>query len=190
MKYIKYFENIEDMKVEVLTSDQFEKLYFKIYPNQVDLSSIIKYFDWNNLSSIFSTPKHSESIRLITAYNDKDILGICFFAWWELSNQYSISYVSTNKNYLRSGISKKLLDKTFQYFSEAYPDEELNFSGYSIDGWKYLHKNVVELAKKYNIKLKERAIHYVTDWNDEKRHLYDKSREEINKLYGYEYYPY
>ena len=43
----------------------------------------------------------------------------------------------------------------------------------------------------YNIKLKERAIHYVTgNWDDEKRELYDKSREEINKLYSYEYYPY
>jgi hypothetical protein len=190
MKYIKYFENIENIKVEVLTADQFEKLYLKIYPNQIDLNHLIKYFYWDDLTSIFSSPKHSESIRLITAYNDKDILGICLIAWWEMSKHYSISYLSTNTNYLKMGISKKLLDKTFQYFSETYPNDELNFSGYSIEGWKYLHKNVVELAKKYHIKLKERAIHYITDWNDEKRQLYDKSREEINKLYGYEYYPY
>lgn len=65
-----------------------------------------------------------------------------------------------------------------------YPNEILNFTGYSIDGWSYLHKRILELSKKYNEKIREKAIEYVTDWNDEDRELFNKSREEIKKIYG------
>lgn len=184
MKYIKYFENIKNIKVEVLTSDEFRDLYFKIYPNQVNLHDLIHYFSWNSAVPYSGDKKHRETLRLITAYNDKDILGVCLFAWWMLSNDYSISFLSTNKNYFNQGISKMILEELFKYFSKTYPNEILIFTGYSIDGWSYLHKRILELSKKYNVKIRERAIEYVTDWNDEKRELFNKSREEIKKIYG------
>jgi hypothetical protein len=188
MKYIKQFENIKNIKVEVLTADEFRDLYFKIYPEQVNLNDLIHYFSWNNLSGMYGGERHEKSIRLVTAYNDKDILGICFFAWWMSSENYAISYLSTNKNYFRQGISKLLLEEMFKYFSKTYPEDVLTFSGYSIDGWLYLRKKILELSNKYNVEIKEKPVEYVTDWSDKNKNIYDKSKKEIKKMYGYETY--
>ena len=199
MKYLKLYENLTNYKVEVLTSEEFNKLYFKIYPRQTNLKDKIHYFDWH-FDSCLGDKKHRDSIRLITAYNKKDILGICFIAWWSSGDHYAVSYLSTNKDYFQMGISKRILDVLFKYFSETYPDDIMYWSGYSIDGWKYLHPKILELSKKYNVKTKEKAIEYptkwdkdtgefVTKWDDESHELFDKSREEIEKIYGsYESY--
>jgi aspartyl/asparaginyl-tRNA synthetase len=80
----------------------------------------------------------------------------------------------------------------FKYFSETYPNETLHWSGYSIDGWKYLRKTILELSDKYNVKLNEKGIEYFTRWDnstktfiedysEESRKLYDQSKEEIKK---------
>lgn len=194
MKYLKLYENLTNYKVEVLTSEEFNKLYFKIYPRQTNLKDKIHYFDWH-FDNVFGDKKHRDSIRLITAYNKKDILGICFITWWSSGDHYAVSYLSTNKDYFQMGISKRILDVLFKYFSETYPDDIMYWSGYSIDGWKYLHPKILELSKKYNVKTKEKAIEYptkwdkntgefVTKWDDESHELFDKSREEIEKIYG------
>jgi len=190
MKYLKTYENVENMKVEVLTADEFRDLYFEIYPEQVNLTDLIRYFSWNGVDSFSGGDKHNDSIRLVTAYNNKDILGICFFAWWQSSGNYAISYLSTNKNYFNMGISKKILEEMFKYFSKSYPDDILTFSGYSIDGWLYLRKKILELSNKYNVDIKEKGIEYVADWTDNNRELYNKSKEEVKRLYGYKNYPY
>lgn len=57
-------------------------------------------------------------------------------------------------------------------------------SGYSIDGWKYMRKTFIEMAKKYNVDIKEKAIEYITDWDDEKRKLYNQSKKDIRDRYG------
>lgn len=87
------------------------------------------------------------------------------------------------------GISKRLLEELFKYFSETYPNEILYWSGYSVEGWKYLHPKILELSKKYNVKVKEKPLEHVKGkWTDETRELYDKSRKEIKSLYGEGYY--
>ena len=185
MKYLMTYESMTNCKVEVLTSEEFRKLYHKIYPNGIDLKDKIHYFNWGDLNQYSSNnEKHFETLRFITAYNKKDILGVCLFAWWDSGEHYSTSYVSTNKDYLNMGISKKLLEKLFEYFSKIYPNEILYCSGYSIDGWKWIHNTKLELSKKYNVKIREKGIEFVVGkWDDEKRELFDKSREEIKKLY-------
>jgi len=185
MIYLKTFESVTNYKVEVLTGDEFRELYWKIYDKvNMNLKDKIHYFNWDDISSIFSKDKHKESSKFITAYNDKDILGVCYIAWWDSGEHYSVSYLSTNKDYFGMGVSKRILDVLFKYFSETYPNEIMYWSGYSIDGWKYLHKNVIEMAKKYNVKVREKAIEYMkNDWSDETRQLYNQSKEEIKKLY-------
>jgi hypothetical protein len=183
MKYLMTYESMTNYKVEVLTGKEFNELYLKLYPRQkVNLKDKIHYFDWS-FDNGFGDKKHNDSIRLITAYNEKDILGICFFAWWSSGDHYSVSYLSTNKDYFNMGISKRLLDVLFKYFSETYPDEIMYWSGYSIEGWKYLHPSIVQMSKKYNVKLREKAIEFFKGWSDETRELVDKSKEEIKKLY-------
>lgn len=184
MKYLKTFESVTNFKVEVLTGEEFRDLYWKLYPKGgVVMKDKIDYFNWNNLDS-YSSSKHSQSLRLITAYNDKDILGVCLVAWWEFTDRYAISYLSTNNDYFNQGISKRILEELFKYFSETYPDETLGLSGYSIDGWKYLRKKILELSDKYNVKIKEKPIEYITDWTDENRELMKNSRDEIRKKYN------
>ena len=184
MKYLKLFENVTNYKVEVLTGKELTKLYFKLYPKQqVNLKDKIHYFNWNDVDSWSGGEKHRNCSRFITAYNNKDILGVCLFSWWDSGNHYSVSYLSTNKDYFKMGISKRILDVLFKYFSETYPDDIMYWSGYSIDGWKYLHPTILEMSKKYSVKVREKHIEYFKGWDDETREIVDKSEEEIKKLY-------
>ena len=102
------------------------------------------------------THKSLVCVQFIVAYNDKDILGICKFAWFDISGKYSVCYLSTNKDYFKQGISKRILNELFKYFSKTYPNDILSFTGYSIDGWKYLREKILELSDKYNVKIDEK----------------------------------
>ena len=192
MKYLMTFENLTDYKVEVLTARKIGETYNKLYRKYRDfnLKDKIHYFDYQDMRGSWSgnNDVYDKTLRLITAYDDKDILGICKFAYWTTTKRFAVSYLSTNNDYFNMGVSKKILEVLFQYFSKTYPGETLGWSGYSIDGWKYLHPKILELSKKYNVKLEEKGIEYVIDWTDEKRELFNKSREEIKSIYGY--YPY
>ena len=160
MKYLKTFESLNTYQVEVLTSSQFQNLYNEIYPyswdNVFSLKNKIHYFSWDNFLS--GSDKHNKSLRSITAYNRIDIIGICIIAYWDGNDHYSISYLSTNEDYMDKGVSKRILDETFKYFSKTYPNETLYFSGYSIDGWKYLRKTILELSNKYHVKKEKRLL--------------------------------
>ncbi len=83
------------------------------------------------------------------------------------------------------GISKKILEELFKYFSKTYPNEILNLSGYSVEGWKYLRKNILEFSKKYNVKIVEKPIEYPGrgEQDDDYWNLKKQSVEEIKKLY-------
>ena len=178
MNFLKTFESLTDYKVEVLTTRKIREIYDKLYPNNTrkyrhfDLKDKIHYFEYQDMRGSWGggNDVYDKTLRLITAYNDKDILGICKFAYWTMTEHFAVSYLSTNNDYFNMGISKKILEVLFQYFSETYPGETLGWSGYSIDGWKYLHPKILEMSKKYNVKLEEKGIEYITgDWTDEKR---------------------
>lgn len=124
---------------------------------------------------------------MIIAHNDKDILGICKFAYWGSSQSYAISYLSTNKDFFGIGVSKKLLEKMFEYFSKTYTNDVLSFSGYSVEGWKYLRKNILDFSNKYNVKITEKSIQYPGisgNFSDEDRELMYKSKDVIKQTYG------
>lgn len=112
---------------------------------------------------------------------------MCQVAYWSLSDHYAISYCSTNKDYFGKGVSKRLLEELFKYFSETYPTETLNFSGYSIDGWLFLRKYILEYSKKYNVKIKEKGVEYPGIGNHTMDEFYDmvgKTKKEIEDTYG------
>lgn len=200
MKFLKTFESVTDYKVEVLTADEFSDLYNKLYPYNYDLDENekqfhlkdkIEFFDYDDMHYSFSSlnERYNETKRLITAYNNKEILGICKIAYFDLQEHFSVSYLSTNNDYFQMGISKRLLEELFKYFSETYPNEILYWSGYSVEGWKYLHPKILELSKKYNVKVKEKPLEHIKgEWTDEIRELRIKSKEEIKNLYGEGYY--
>ena len=190
MKHIK--ESVTNYDIGVFTIDESNDLYTKY----------LKKYDWNyNLrdkihyyhgfeKSNYNNNNYNNTCRFIIAYNNKDILGICNIANYDLNSHFAISYCSTNKDYFSIGVSKKLLEETFNYFSKEYPDETLYFSGYSVDGWKYLRKYILELSNKYNVKIKEKGVEYPGNSTnmDEFYDLVGKSKKEIESIYGkYDY---
>ena len=195
MKYLKTFENSSNYEVDIFTMEEASKFYWDFADKNekyrdIDLKDKIHYF--HHFDSWSVSDNFRKHCRFIIAYNDIDILGICEFAYYESSKNYAISYCSTNDEYFQKGISKKLLETLFKYFSETYPNETLNFSGYSPAGWYYLRKYILEFAEKYNVKIKEKPMEYPGKngkQDEEWFKLYNKSKEEIIKKYG-SYDPY
>lgn len=189
MKYLKLFEDLksEEFDIKIFTADEFYNFFMSKYGQNYDLKSKISYFNFDDLSSLWSSDKHFKTQRFIVAYNNKDILGISRFAWFEFSG-YAMSYTQVNNDYRNKGISKMLLEKLFMYFSKNYSNEELNISAYTIDGWKYIRNTILNLSEKYNIKLREKAIEFISDWSEENRNLYKKSRKDIRNKYGKKIY--
>jgi GNAT superfamily N-acetyltransferase len=171
--------------VEVLDIEQFNNLVFEKYNYKGNsiLKEKIHYFSCENTTSCFCSKLHLEHLRFIVAYNEKDIIGICMFAYWDLSEHYAISYLSTHKDYLNQGVAKAVAEKLFQYFKQKYPNDILGISGYFIDGWKYLRKYFLQYSHDYNVKIDENPIEYVTEWSDENRRLFEESREIIKPKY-------
>ena len=194
------FKKDIDYKIDIFTINEvcdFYNKFIKInnyynnddeYYDNYDLKKKIHYFDYNDFKkSWLASDDYNKTCRFIVAHNDKDILGICKFAYWGSSQSYAISYLSTNIYFFRNDISKKLLDKIFEYFSKTYSNDILSFSGYSVEGWKYLRKNIFENSKKYNVKITEKWIQYPGlsgKFSDDDRELMYKSMEEIKQLYG------
>lgn len=188
MKYLKTFESNFNFDIGVFTIKEASKLYQKYldkYDYEYDLKDKIHYYSYNDFDTFYASDNYIKTCRFIIAYNEKDILGICKFANFQISGHYSISYLSTNKDYLYMGISKKILEELFKYFSKTYPNEILNLSGYSVEGWKYLRKNIFEFSKKYNVKIVEKPIEYPGrgEQDDDYWNLRKQSVEEIKKLY-------
>jgi hypothetical protein len=186
MKYLKTYESYFNFNIDIFTIKEASEFYYSNF-SQYDLKNKLHYFYYEDFSTTFTSDSYEKSCRLIIAYTDADILGICKFANWDITGHYAISYLSVNENFFQKGISRKLLEALFKYFSETYPNKTLSFSGYSIDGWKYLRKNILEFSKKYNVKIHEKAIEYPGKNHKQDDKFYDimkKSREEIEKLYG------
>lgn len=189
MKYIKKFENNVEYEIGIFTIDEAHSLYRKILENNdynYNLEKKLHYFNYNDFNTIYASDEFIESCRFIIAHNKNDILGICKFAYFDLSDNYSVSYLTTNNEFLSIGVSKKILDVFFKYFSKKYPNNILSFSGYSVEGWLYLRKNILTLSKKYNVKIKEKGVQYpgISGYNDTFFSLVNKSKEEINKTYN------
>jgi hypothetical protein len=199
MKHIIQYNKNIDYKIDIFTIKEAGDFYNKFIKNndyydydngyeKYNLNKKIRYFDYNDIQSYGGTKEYNNTCRLIIAHDNKDILGICKFAYFGSTQSYSISYLSTNNNFFNMGVSKKLLEKMFEYFSKTYPNDILSFSGYSIDGWKYLRKSILEFSKKYNVKITEKWIQYPGlsgKFSEEEYKLMDKSKEEIRQTYGY-----
>lgn len=193
MKYLKNFESINliNINVEIFNiNDAHQFLYNFSQKNRkykkIDLKDKIRYFDYNDFNTWSASQKYLDTCRFFIAYNEKEILGICKFAYFGNSETYSISYLSVNIDFNHMGISKIILEKVFEYFSNTYPSETLSLSGYSLDGWKYLRKNILELSNKYKIKIIEKGIEYPgkTGYSDEYWSMVKQSKEEIQKKYN------
>lgn len=172
------------MEVSVLTLEHFRRMVREKYSyNNISLTDKIHYFHYSDLDTFFASESYIEHLRFIVAYDEKDILGACKFSYYDLSKEYGVSYISTNVDHKNKGVGKAITKKLFQFFKENYPTQTLGLSGYSISGWKYLRKYIVEYSQELQVPIKEKPIEYITEWTDENRKLFDESREIIKPLY-------
>lgn len=190
MKYIKTYEDNFNYKVDIFTVEQAQKFWRKFYKKKnynYSLLDKIRYYSHSDFHPYIplAGDEYMKHCRIFIAHNNDDILGMAKFAWWNIQNHFAISYVSTNKDYYQLGVSRRLLETIMKYFSENYPNDILYFSGYSVEGWKYLRKYILEYSKKYNVKIIEQAVKYPGSkgYDKEFYDLYSSSKEEIKKLY-------
>lgn len=170
------------MKTKVLTQEEFSYL---IYGNSgmpkkkysIDLDKI-RYFSFDDICrSWMASEKHTESLRYVVCYDKNHIYGALKFAWFEGSKNYSITYCSTNKEYVSQGICKEIIKVFCEYFSNTYPDENLNISQYSVSGWKYLRPTLLRYSKINNITFVDNIVGYFDDGK-----VYDKEYYELRDL--------
>ena len=167
-----------ELKIKVFTIQEF--CDFNQNYRKQNLKEDIHYFDYNDMSTSFTNQKYIDTCRFIVAYNDKKILGISKIASYENSNnQISISYLSVNKKFLNNGISKILIEETIKVVKEF--NMILGSSEYSVDGWKYLRKYLIEYCDKYDVKLIDNVVGYpgLTGCNDEFYELVKESKKII-----------
>jgi hypothetical protein len=92
------------MKTEILTQEQLRKLIQE--KKQYKLVDKIHYFHSSDLDSWCCPEHYLEHLKFVVCYNKKDIIGICKFAFYDLQNEYAISYISTHSNYKNKGVVK------------------------------------------------------------------------------------
>lgn len=170
--------------VKVFTSAEFRDLYISLYENitakGINPMSGIKYFSFDDFASCCSPKNYDKNLRFITAFSEKEIIGVAKIAYYDLTKSYGLSYISVRDEYKNIGVASALLECTIKYFAEKYPGKKLNPSGYTVDGWKYLRNKFNSYCNKYGVKFNDRAIEYVAEWNEETRKLYNESKLIIN----------
>lgn len=171
------------MKVDVLKAEEFRKIVLDRYQRKnrtENLKDLIHYFNYSDFDTYLSPKTYLDTLRFVVAYNDTDVMGVAKFAFYEMSKNYSISYVSTNDKFFNQGVSKALLNKIFEFFHLNYPNEVLHLTGYSISGWKYLRKYVLKFSEEFEVEIKESPVEFITKWDDEAHKLFDESRKVLN----------
>jgi len=144
------------MKTESMTASEFSKLvYCGCLPkeNYVNDLKQIKYFSYDDFGCHFyGSKEYNDSLVFVVCYDEEHIYGVTKFAYFSNEEHYSISYCSTNKNYLNKGICSKMVDLFTSYFSQ-----------YSVSGWKYLRPLLLNLCKQKDISFRDNIIGYMDD---------------------------
>lgn len=100
MKYIKKYESL-DYEIKIFKINEAgDFIYYDFLERNPNykIEDKIKYFDYDDLYTHYHTSKSmEESLRIIIAYNKTDILGVCKFAYWEISK----SKIILGKEYLK-----------------------------------------------------------------------------------------
>lgn len=167
-----------NIKTSVFTQEELRDFIQKRKLN--NLKEKIHYFSYDDLSSLFCSKDYIENLKFIVSYTEKELVGICKFSYYSLSEGYAISYISTHEDYKNRGVAKAVIEELFKFFKSNFPNNTLSLSGYSINGWKYIRKYILMFSQKYNVRINEKPIEYVTEWTEKNRELFDESRKQLN----------
>ena len=177
------------MQTKVLTQQELIDLIYggnslplKKYVNSIDK---IRFCSYENVCMFgWFDEKHNDSLRYVIYYDSEYIYGVLKFAWWSGNKHYSISYCSTNTDFLHNGVCRRIVNLFCEYFVSVQPNEILNISQYTVSGWKYLRNVIIEACSKNNIQFNDNIIGYFDngkEFADEFYQLRDLSIKIIGK---------
>jgi hypothetical protein len=193
------------MKINIFNINEFQNFIYKgkglpniLYTN---LDKEFDHFSWDDLSTCFAPQQYLDTLRYIVITNDKNIiLGISKIAVFESSkHSVSCSYLNVNKNFRKLGISKILINAMLEFIktAEIYSNKPYNSSQYSVSGWKYLRKNIIQKCTELNLIYIDNIVGFPDkDKNNKPMHdeefyrLCAESKEIIKKLYPEKAYYY
>ena len=143
-------------------SEEFQETCIK---NNISLLNF-RYLEFNKNSNLSSVDKYP--FLYFTIWKNSELIGILkqvVFCGFKYNNFISdsnrtILYVSINKKYLNMGYSKIIIESYFKYLKENNITDNIYVSPYSKMGWNYLKKNLHNMAKKYNLILKDQNYCY------------------------------
>lgn len=178
------------METKILNTSEFQNLIYggKNLPLQHYLNDLdkIDYFSFDDFRGyFFGSEKYNQTCRYVVSYDKKHIYGILKFAYFSgCGGKYSISYCSTNSDYKGNGICKNIVKIFMEYFSLTYPNDILHTSQYTVSGWKYLRKAILENITNLNIKFEDNIVGYFDKgkkYDEEFYYLHDLSQKLLKK---------
>lgn len=125
-----------------------------------------RYLEFKKNSGLDLNSKYS--FMYFTLWKNSTLISIlkqCVFRGykWEdfiLNPSRTILYITTNNEYKNQGYSKYIIEEYFKFLINNNINDEIHLSPYSKDGWKYVKKNLHNLANKYNLILIDKNYCY------------------------------
>ena len=139
------------MRIEYWTTQELYDVSFK--PEYSYLTKNFRYFYPLDLNPIYFRNPNYEEHYLVAFSQESIIVGLlcCSIDTRNKQKIFGLSYVSVHKKYTRRNISKELLRRFFELYSEKYRDYSMYISHYSEDGVMYVYPQIVKLAQEFQI---------------------------------------
>lgn len=138
------------MEIKVLNVDQLSEIIYKDFDLADEtLFDRIRYFSSNDLGYHFA----QTNAYYVVAFDNAKIVGVAKVAYYKLSarheNNFSIPFLSVDKDYRGQGISKLLCDVLFKTAKER--GLEISTSSYTVLGKRYLQHIFNKYAMIHNV---------------------------------------
>lgn len=183
--------------VKVYNQTEFSKLVYGNggMPKIENLDKNLKFFSYKDCHNSFAPDLYCNSFRMICVVNNNktEIYALAKFAiFGSTSDRVSLSYISTHKDYLNKGLSRLILDKTFEYFENEFNSPHSIFhnlpiaiSEFTPSGYKYIRPYFLSLCEKYNLPFYDNVVGHQEDDCDREEFslLHRESRILYNKTY-------
>lgn len=144
------------MEVKTLNSIEANHLFFG---GKIDktIQDRIRFFNFRSACPL------GEGMEFYTFLLDKDkIIGMAHVGYYSLNavseNNWSISFLSIDKNYRYKGYSKLIVEEIFKQAKKR--NLEISTSTYTVLGKEHLQKQFNTISKKYSVKFYDKP----DDW--------------------------
>jgi len=193
VKYLKVFENFNNIYVKSYNKDEFVKSiydYGKMDLKDPTLEKRIRFFNFrSDINWSFN-----DSFYFIVLYHGDKIIGICKIGHYSGNergddpNYMSISYCSIDKNYRGKGYLNLMIEELMKLCKERGFD--LGSSSWTIAGNAKLRPTIKKWAKKYGVEFLDHDRLHDREWmyNAELTSIEEmtpEEREEYDKLRNY-----